>query len=123
MKRRHPRATRPDTLCPYTTLSRCSVGQKPIVLSREINGFVLNRLQGALLNEAWALFDAGVASAADIDRTVSEGLGMRWSFMGPFETIDLNAPRSEEHTSELQSLMRISYAVFCLKKKTTTTTN
>src|SRR3546814_19166489 len=37
------------------------------------------------------LFDAGVASAADIDRTVSEGLGMRWSFMGPFETIDLNA--------------------------------
>src|SRR3546814_4740821 len=109
-----------------------SVGQKPIVLSREINGFVLNRLQGALLNEAWALFDAGVASAADIDRTVSEGLGMRWSFMGPFETIDLNAPggvadyaerlgplyhRSEEHTSELQSLMRISYAVFCLKKK------
>src|SRR3546814_5755329 len=37
------------------------------------------------------LFDAGVASAADIDRTVSECLGMRWSFMGPFETIDLNA--------------------------------
>lgn len=69
-----------------------SVGQKPIVLKREIHGFVLNRLQGALLNEAWALFDAGVASAADIDRSVSDGLGMRWSFMGPFETIDLNAP-------------------------------
>ena len=69
-----------------------SAGQKPIVLSREIAGFVLNRLQGALLNEAWALFDAGVASAADIDRSVSDGLGMRWSFMGPFETIDLNAP-------------------------------
>ena len=69
-----------------------SVGQKPIVLSREIAGFVLNRLQGALLNEAWALFDAGIASAADIDRSVSDGLGMRWSFMGPFETIDLNAP-------------------------------
>ncbi|NIJ37644.1 3-hydroxyacyl-CoA dehydrogenase [Sphingopyxis panaciterrae] len=69
-----------------------SAGQKPIVLSREIEGFVLNRLQGALLNEAWALFDAGIASAADIDRSVSDGLGMRWSFMGPFETIDLNAP-------------------------------
>lgn len=69
-----------------------SVGQKPIVLSREIAGFVLNRLQGALLNEAWALFDAGIASAADIDRSVSDGLGLRWSFMGPFETIDLNAP-------------------------------
>jgi 3-hydroxyacyl-CoA dehydrogenase len=69
-----------------------SAGQRPIVLSREIEGFVLNRLQGALLNEAWALFDAGIASAADIDRSVSDGLGMRWSFMGPFETIDLNAP-------------------------------
>lgn len=68
------------------------VGQKPIVVNREIEGFVLNRLQGALLNEAWALFDAGIATAADIDRTVSQGLGLRWSFMGPFETIDLNAP-------------------------------
>ncbi len=68
------------------------VGQVPIVVNREIEGFVLNRLQGALLNEAWALYDAGIASAADIDRTVSDGLGLRWSFMGPFETIDLNAP-------------------------------
>ena len=68
------------------------LGQVPIVVNREIEGFVLNRLQGALLNEAWALYDAGIASAADIDRTVSDGLGFRWSFMGPFETIDLNAP-------------------------------
>ena len=68
------------------------IGQMPIVVNREIEGFVLNRLQGALLNEAWALFREGVASAADIDRTVSDGLGLRWSFMGPFETIDLNAP-------------------------------
>jgi 3-hydroxyacyl-CoA dehydrogenase len=45
-----------------------------------------------LLNEAWALLEEGVASAADIDLTVSHGLGYRWSFMGPFETIDLNAP-------------------------------
>lgn len=68
------------------------LGQAPVVVNREVEGFVLNRLQGALLNEAWALYEAGVASAADIDRTVSEGLGYRWSFMGPFETIDLNAP-------------------------------
>lgn len=67
-------------------------GQVPIVVNREIDGFVLNRLQGALLNEAWALYDAGIASAAEIDKTVSDGLGFRWSFMGPFETIDLNAP-------------------------------
>ena len=68
------------------------VGQAPIVVAREIEGFILNRLQAALLNEAWALFDAGLATAADIDKTISHGLGLRWSFMGPFETIDLNAP-------------------------------
>ena len=71
-------------------MERC--GQVPVVVNREIAGFILNRLQGALLNEAWALFEDGYASAADIDATVAHGLGLRWSFMGPFETIDLNAP-------------------------------
>lgn len=79
-------------IVPWLRAEMERLGQAPIVVSREIEGFVLNRLQGALLNEAWALYDAGVASAADIDRTVSHGLGLRWSFMGPFETIDLNAP-------------------------------
>jgi L-gulonate 3-dehydrogenase len=69
-----------------------SVGQSPVRLRKEVEGFVLNRLQGALLREAWALFNDGVASAEDIDKTVRDGLGYRWSFMGPFETIDLNAP-------------------------------
>lgn len=68
------------------------VRQEPIRIAREVDGFVLNRLQGALLNEAWALYNEGYASAADIDKTISVGLGLRWSFMGPFETIDLNAP-------------------------------
>ncbi|MCE7030161.1 3-hydroxyacyl-CoA dehydrogenase [Jiella avicenniae] len=67
-------------------------GQAPIVVDREIEGFILNRLQGVLLMEAWKLFEEGYASAADIDLTISKGLGMRWSFAGPFETIDLNAP-------------------------------
>jgi L-gulonate 3-dehydrogenase len=61
-------------------------------LHKEIPGFVLNRLQAALLREAWALVEDGVASCEDIDKTVRDGLGWRWSFMGPFETIDLNAP-------------------------------
>lgn len=69
-----------------------SIGQSPVRLRQEVDGFVLNRLQGALLREAWALFNDGVASAEDIDKTVRDGLGYRWSFMGPFETIDLNAP-------------------------------
>jgi 3-hydroxyacyl-CoA dehydrogenase len=67
-------------------------GQVPIVLQKEIDGFVLNRLQGALLHEAFRLVEDGVATAEDVDKTVRDGLGLRWSFMGPFETIDLNAP-------------------------------
>lgn len=69
-----------------------AVGQSPIVVKREVNGFVLNRLQGALLSEAFRLVEDDVVSAADLDRTLADGLGLRWSFMGPFETIDLNAP-------------------------------
>lgn len=69
-----------------------AVGQIPVRVNSEVEGFILNRLQGALLREAWALFEAGYASTADIDKTVAYGLGWRWSFMGPFETIDLNAP-------------------------------
>ncbi len=68
------------------------IGQSPVSVTREIEGFVLNRLQGALLNEAFALYEEGYATAADIDATISQGLGLRWAFMGPFETIDLNAP-------------------------------
>lgn len=68
------------------------IGQKPVSMTREIEGFILNRLQGALLHEAFRLAAAGIASAEDIDATVKDGLGLRWSFMGPFETIDLNAP-------------------------------
>jgi L-gulonate 3-dehydrogenase len=59
---------------------------------KEVQGFVLNRLQAVLLREAWALVEDGVASCEDIDKTIRDGLGWRWSFMGPFETIDLNAP-------------------------------
>ncbi len=67
------------------------IGQVPIKLSREVAGFVVNRLQGAMLAEAFRLVEDGVCSASDVDAAVSEGLGLRWFFMGPFETIDLNA--------------------------------
>ena len=68
------------------------VGQAPVEMTREAEGFLLNRLQGVLLMEAWRLVEEGLASVEDVDRTVADGLGLRWSFMGPFETIDLNAP-------------------------------
>jgi L-gulonate 3-dehydrogenase len=67
-------------------------GQVPILLRKEKPGFVLNRLQAVLLAEAFRLVGEGVASPQDIDKTIRDGLGLRWSFMGPFETIELNAP-------------------------------
>ncbi|GGC59547.1 3-hydroxybutyryl-CoA dehydrogenase [Siccirubricoccus deserti] len=68
------------------------VGQVPVTAFKETRGFVLNRLQAALVAEAFRMVRDGVMSAEDVDRCVKDGLGLRWSFMGPFETIDLNAP-------------------------------
>jgi 3-hydroxyacyl-CoA dehydrogenase len=65
-------------------------GLSPVVVQREVEGFVFNRLQGALLREAYCLVRDGVASVADVDRIVRDGLGLRWSVIGPFETVDLN---------------------------------
>jgi len=87
-----------------------SLGLSPVLVHREIEGFVLNRLQGALLNEAWALYEEGYASAEDIDRTIRDGLGRRWAFMGPFETISLNAPGGVEDYAERLSPLYHSIA-------------
>jgi L-gulonate 3-dehydrogenase len=69
-----------------------AVGQVPIVVKREIDGFILNRMQAVLLSEAMRLVGEGYVSAEDLDKTIRDGLGLRWAFMGPFETIELNAP-------------------------------
>ena len=69
-----------------------AVEQVPIIVHKEAEGFVLNRLQGALLAEAFRLVGEGVVSPQDLDKTIKDGLGLRWSFLGPFETIELNAP-------------------------------
>jgi L-gulonate 3-dehydrogenase len=72
------------------------VGQVPVTAFKETRGFVLNRLQAALVAEAFRMVRDGVMSAEDVDACVKDGLGLRWSFMGPFETIDLNAPGGVE---------------------------
>jgi L-gulonate 3-dehydrogenase len=69
-----------------------AAGHAPIMMKREIDGFVMNRLQGALLQEAFRLVAEGYAGVEDVDIGIKDGLGLRWAFMGPFETIDLNAP-------------------------------
>src|SRR3546814_6144757 len=100
MIRRPPRSTRTDTLCPYTTLCR-SVDRRP--LGEAGHGRELHALVGDLAVGLEA-GDPDVELLGDEPGGVAEA------------GADVD-DRSEEHTSELQSLMRISYAVFCLKKK------
>src|SRR3546814_1812624 len=97
MIRRPPRSTRTDTLFPYTTLFRS--GQR--------RGLHL----GGLLQSGFR-----IAFSADIDGDLAAD-GILLAIGAGADEIMLGIIRSEEHTSELQSLMRISYAVFCLKKK------
>jgi L-gulonate 3-dehydrogenase len=67
-------------------------GFATVRLGREVEGFVLNRLQGALLREAYRLVDEGVTDVAGVETAVRMGLGPRWAFSGPFETAELNTP-------------------------------
>src|SRR3546814_7635362 len=99
MIRRPPRSTRTDTLFPYTTLFRS--------IRRRVPDFPSSRLLVSVIALGLAL--PGPGSAASQQESASSP-----------QTDEPQANRSEEHTSELQSLMRISYAVFCLKKKNTT---
>src|SRR3546814_8102349 len=101
MIRRPPRSTRTDTLFPYTTLFRS--------------------LEAALLQVGQLLAVLALAPAHDGGQQVEAGafrhLHHAVDHLADRLALDRQAGRSEEHTSELQSLMRISYAVFCLKKK------
>ncbi len=83
--------TSPETVARAAEFMR-GCGQAPLVMKREIDGFIMNRLQGALLEESFRLVADGYAGVEDIDIGLRDGLALRWSFMGPFETIDLNAP-------------------------------
>src|SRR3546814_6360666 len=110
MIRRPPRSTRTDTLLPYTTLFRSFAVAAGAELLRAASGNLSLRSRG----------NRGNRRGAENDRArQAEGAGhkrrRRHRAGGADRTL---SRRSEEHTSELQSLMRISYAVFCLNKKT-----
>jgi 3-hydroxyacyl-CoA dehydrogenase len=83
--------TYPETI-ERTRSLMLAAGQVPVTVNHEIDGFILNRLQLAVLNEAFRLVAGGYVSPEDLDHTIKNGLALRWSFMGPLETIDLNAP-------------------------------
>lgn len=69
-----------------------SVGFETVELGHEIEGFVLNRLQGAVLREAYRLVEEGVTDVAGVEAIMRLGLGPRWALSGPFETAELNTP-------------------------------
>ncbi|VFV32146.1 lambda-crystallin homolog [Lynx pardinus] len=85
----HPE-TAPATVDRTHALMR-KIGQSPVRVLKEMDGFVLNRLQYAVISEAWRLVEEGIVSPSDLDLVMSDGLGMRYAFIGPLETMHLNA--------------------------------
>src|SRR3546814_9768676 len=125
MLRRPPRSTRTDTLFPYTTLFRSGCcGSRTFPISAQ--GFHYGGADQSLYIGARSEMRAKLGAFFGIQRTLKQGSENCWLDLAPVrcrcvdEDVDLTLikRRSEEHTSELQSLMRNSYAVFCLKKKT-----
>src|SRR3546814_2182646 len=110
MLRRPPRSTRTDTLFPYTTLFR----------SPRDAAFAAQRLRPAAAGAHLGALDPGHQARPGV-HAADDPHGVALRDRGPVPLPDRARARSEEHTSELQSLMRISYAVFCLKKKNTHT--
>ncbi|XP_026233085.1 lambda-crystallin homolog [Anabas testudineus] len=86
----HPETT--TAVVDTTHALMTKVGQAPIRLKKEIDGFALNRVQSAIIAESWRLVQDGIISVKDVDLVMSEGLGMRYAFIGPMETMHLNAP-------------------------------
>src|SRR3546814_5529685 len=108
MIRRPPRATRTDTLCPYTTLFRSMDPDVPLIVP-EVNP---DAIAGYVKKNIIANPNCSTAQLVVALKPLHDVAKINRVVVSNYQSV-----RSEEHTSELQSLMRISYAVFCLKKK------
>ncbi|XP_043929127.1 lambda-crystallin homolog [Protopterus annectens] len=97
--------TDPSTVDITYTLMK-EIGQTPVKLNKEIDGFVLNRIQYAIICEAWRLVADGVVSPRDVDLVMSEGLGMRYAFIGPLETMHLNADGMKDYCEKYSESVR-----------------
>src|SRR3546814_5186151 len=115
MIRRPPRSTRTDTLFPYTTLFRSHTAYP-----RLESGRFDRRPLRPLISAKIAALSGGAKCPSPSQ--LRQGRSIAGTYLPSNEETKPSERRSEEHTSELQSLMRISYAVFCLKKKKQTTT-
>lgn len=99
-------ATTPETLA-ATRAFMAEAGMKPVVLNREIDGFLLNRLQYTLVAEALHLVGEGYCSPEDIDTVLTDGLALRWLSIGPFATAHLNATQGfQGFVDQLGPMMR-----------------
>src|SRR3546814_7239308 len=126
MIRRPPRSTRTDTLFPYTTLFRSGGGDRRSRGVRHRTHFVSEILQQLFQKQGADRIVLDDHQAQGFRLAFPEGLALRFGRGAGGRgngrrRVHLARGRSEEHTSELQSLMRISYAFFCLKKKNTKT--
>src|SRR3546814_8162645 len=123
MIRRPPRSTRTDTLFPYTTLFRSALAAVPTLFlpfaTTAFQAYAIATVQGALGIAACALMPGLLQDLAPphLRARVLAALTIAAPFALAISPMATGLMRSEEHTSELQSLMRISYAVFCLTKK------
>ncbi|XP_067146229.1 lambda-crystallin homolog isoform X1 [Apteryx mantelli] len=106
----HPE-TDPSTIEKTYALMK-KAGQSPVKLNKEIEGFVLNRLQYAVISEAWRLVGEGVVSSTDLDLVMSDGLGMRYAFIGPLETMHLNAEGISNYCERYHEGMRLVLNTF-----------
>lgn len=88
------------------------LGQAPVTLRREIPGFALNRVQYAIIAEAWRLVRDGVMSPEDVDLVMTEGLGPRYAFVGPLETMHLNAEGFKSYCERYQGGMTSIMSAF-----------
>ena len=82
-----------------------ALGKAPAVLRWPVPGYLLNRLQYALMREAWNLVESGVCDFADVDRALTHGLGLRWAAIGPFEVQDIAG--LDVHLAVASSLMPV----------------
>ena len=102
----------PETNPVVTTKTRAlmeEIGQTPVTVNKEIDGFCSNRMQYAIINEAWRLVSDGIMSVEDVDKIFTDGLGMRYAFIGPFQTIHLNADGTENYMQKYaESIRRVS---------------
>ncbi|NXI63744.1 CRYL1 protein, partial [Anseranas semipalmata] len=106
----HPETDPSTTERTYALMKK--IGQSPVKLNREIEGFVLNRLQYAVISEAWRLVGEGVISPTDLDLVMSDGLGMRYAFIGPLETMHLNAEGISNYCERYREGMRLVLNTF-----------